>query len=137
MSLQLLDSDVLFDLLAGHSAAIEWFEGLEELPAVPGYVAMELIQDAADEKSLQAVRKLIEPLPILWPSEDACNRALGDFRELHASHHLGLLDALIAACALTASATLLTFNQEHYRALSGLQIEAPYERPTKDGQPAR
>lgn len=130
MPLQLLDSDILFDLLAGHGAAVEWFENLEELPAVPGYVAMELIQDAPDEKRLQAVRKLIEPLPIVWPSEDACNRALGDFRELHTSHQLGLLDALIAACALTTSATLLTFNQDHYRALSGLQLEAPYERST-------
>jgi predicted nucleic acid-binding protein len=124
----LLDTDVLLDLLAGHEAAVEWFESLEALPSIPGYVAMELIQDAADAERLQTVRKLIEPLPIVWPSEDACNRALGDFRELHTSHGLGLLDALIAACALTTSATLLTFHQEHYRALSGLQLEAPYER---------
>lgn len=128
MALQLLDTDVLFDLLAGHAEAVEWFEGLEELPAVPGFVAMELIQDTADEERLSAVRKLIEPLPIVWPSEDACNRALGDFRELRGSHGLSLLDALVAACALTTSATLLTFHQEHYRALSGLQVEAPYER---------
>ena len=44
--MQILDSDVLIDVLRGHPPAVDWFGGLVELPSVPGFVAMELIQDA-------------------------------------------------------------------------------------------
>ncbi len=47
---------------------------------------------------------------------------------MHLSHGLGLLDSLIAACSIGYSATLLTFNCKHYRALSGLTIGQPYHR---------
>jgi predicted nucleic acid-binding protein len=43
-------------------------------------------------------------------------------------YNLGLLDALVAACALGHSATLLTFNAKHYRVISGLRLEQPYKR---------
>ena len=42
----LLDSDVLIDVQRGYAPAVTWFSGLSELPSVPGFVVMELIQDA-------------------------------------------------------------------------------------------
>jgi predicted nucleic acid-binding protein len=44
----------------------------------------------------------------------------------HLSHRLGLLDALIAACALGQAATLCAFNLKHYRVIAGLITEQPY-----------
>ena len=41
----LLDTDVLIDIQRGHAPAITWFASLSELPCVPGFVVMELIQD--------------------------------------------------------------------------------------------
>ncbi|MFP5285904.1 MAG: VapC toxin family PIN domain ribonuclease, partial [Thermoanaerobaculia bacterium] len=57
-----------------------------------------------------------------------CARALSDFTAYHLSHRLGLLDSLIAACALGRSATLCTFNAKHYRPISGLVTSQPYGR---------
>jgi predicted nucleic acid-binding protein len=50
------------------------------------------------------------------------------FTTFYLSHSLGLLDALIGACALGRGATLLTFNSKHYRMIAGLVIEQPYSR---------
>jgi predicted nucleic acid-binding protein len=57
-----------------------------------------------------------------------CVRALADFTAFHLSHRLGLLDALIGACAVGRAATLCTFNVKHYRVISGLTTEQPYPR---------
>lgn len=105
-----------------------WFLRLSELPLVPGFVIMELIQDADNKERGRKAMKLIEPLTVVWPTPTQCAQALADFRQLHLSHGLGLLDSLIAACAVGHSATLLTFNSKHYRAINGLSIEQLYGR---------
>ncbi|HEX9733648.1 MAG TPA: PIN domain-containing protein [Thermoanaerobaculia bacterium] len=125
--MQLLDTDVLIDVLRGHPPAVAWFTGLTELPRVPGFVVMELIQDAENKDRVDKAMKLVKPLSVVWPEPAHCDRALADFESFHLSHNLGLLDALIAACALGHSATLLTFNAKHYRVISGLRLEQPYK----------
>jgi predicted nucleic acid-binding protein len=75
----------------------------------------------------QALR-LVAPLPIVWPTETDCQRALSDFTAYHLSHGTGILDSLIAACAIGLSATLCTFNVKHYRMISGLVTAQPYTR---------
>jgi predicted nucleic acid-binding protein len=124
----LIDTDVIIDIQRGHAPAVNWFATLEALPALPGFVVMELIQDAQNKQQMQQVLKLIAPLPVVWPTEDDSNRALVDFANYHLSHRLGLIDALIAACAIGLSATLYTFNTKHYLVVPNLQIEQPYER---------
>ena len=74
------------------------------------------------------VLQLVAPLTIIWPTETDCARALSDFTAYHLSHKVGLIDALIAACAVGRSATLCTFNVKHYQVISGLSLEQPYSR---------
>lgn len=124
----LLDSDVLIDVQRGYAPAVTWFSGLSELPSIPGFVVMELIQDASNSQQVRQALKLVAPLPIVWPTEADCARALSDFTAYHLSHRLGLLDSLIAACAIGQSATLCTFNAKHYRPVSGLVMSQPYGR---------
>lgn len=123
-----LDTDLLIDIQRGHTPALEWFGALDELPSVPGFVVMELVQDAQNMQRVRQTMKLVTPLVIVWPSTPDCERALSDFVPYHASHKLGLLDALIAACATGLSATLCTFNVKHYRVVSGLETLQPYSR---------
>jgi hypothetical protein len=126
--MELVDTDVLIDIQRKHPPAVTWFVGLADLPSVPGMVVMELMQDARNSSEVRKTLKFVAPLPIIWPTETDCNRALSDFSVYHLSHHLGLLDALIAACAVGRSATLYTFNAKHYRAVPGLVIAQPYVR---------
>ncbi|MBN3906399.1 MAG: PIN domain-containing protein [Nostoc sp. NMS1] len=124
----LLDTDVLIDIQRGHAPAISWFASLSELPSVPGFVVMEMIQDSQNKQQLSNALKLVAPLPVVWATEADLNRALSDFTTYHLSHSLGLLDALIAACAVGQGATLCTFNVKHYRVVPGLVMAQPYTR---------
>jgi predicted nucleic acid-binding protein len=124
----LLDTDVLIDVQRRHPPALAWFGSLAEPPSVPGFVVMELIQDAQNAQQVRKALRLVASLPVLWPSETDCMRALSDFATYHLSHGLGLLDALIAATAVARGATLCTFNTKHYRAVPGLVLLQPYKR---------
>ena len=124
----LLDTDILIDIQRGHSAAVAWFAHLSDLPAVTGIVVMELVQDAQNTQQVRKALKLVAPLRVIWPTEADCRRALSDFSIYHLSHGLGLLDALIGACAVGLSATLCTFNIKHYKVISGLMLEQPYAK---------
>lgn len=126
--MELVDTDVLIDVQRGHPPATAWFASLTSLPAVPGFVVMELVQDARNAREVRQALQLVAPLPVVWPTETDCARALADFSVLHLSHGLGLLDALIAACAVGQGATLFTFNSKHYSAVPGLVVAAPYTR---------
>jgi predicted nucleic acid-binding protein len=89
---------------------------------------MELIQDAQNKQQVRITIKLISPLPVIWATEADCNRALSDFTIYHLSDNLGLLDALIASCAVGRGLTLCTFNVKHYRVVPGLLTAQPYTR---------
>ena len=124
----LLDTDVLIDVQRGHPPALAWFAGLTDLPSVPGLVVMEMIQDAGNARQVRQALRLTSPLPIVWPTPSDCDRALSDFTAYHLSHRLGLLDSLIAACAIGLSAVLCTFNAKHFQVVPGLTTHQPYER---------
>lgn len=126
--MDLVDSDVLIDVQRGHPPALAWFASLTDLPAVPGFVVMEMIQDARNTHEVQQTLKLVAPLQIVWATEADCARALSNFTAYHLTHGLGLLDALISACALGLSASLCTFNVKHYQAVPGLVMSQPYTR---------
>lgn len=126
--METVDTDVLIDVRRGHPPAVAWFAGLTAFPAVPGLVVTELIQDARNAREIRRALKLIAPLPVIWPTAADCARALADFTAYHLSHSLGLLDALIASCAVGASATLNTFNEKHYRVVPGPVTARPYTR---------
>lgn len=124
----LLDTDILIDIQRGHPPALTWFASLPDLPTVPGLVVMELIQDAQNSQQVRKALRLLAPLPIIWPTEVDCNRALSHFTAYHLSNSLGLIDSLIAACAVGLSATLCTFNVKHYKVVPGLIMDQPYAR---------
>src|SRR5438270_13556194 len=75
--MDLLDTDVLIDVRRGHPPALTWFAGLTDLPAVPGFVVMELIQDARNGREIRQALKLVAPLPLVWPTEADCAGVVG------------------------------------------------------------
>lgn len=124
----LLDSDVVIDFQRQYVPAENWFAGLTEPPVIPGFVIMELVQDARNKREAQAAIKLIATFPVIWPTQADCERALEFFTKYHLSHNLGLIDSVIAACAVGQSATLCTFNVKHYGVVPGLVTIQPYTR---------
>jgi predicted nucleic acid-binding protein len=89
---------------------------------------MELVQDARNNREVEQALNLVAPLPVVWPSSADCTRALSEFSTYHLSHGLGLIDALVASCAVGLAARLCTFNDKHYRPVPGLVTTQPYAR---------
>ncbi|HNS61652.1 MAG TPA: PIN domain-containing protein [Anaerolineales bacterium] len=123
----LLDTDVMVDVLRGFEPAKEWLKSAQEI-AVPGLVAMELIQGCQNTKEQRQLEKALSDYQLFWPNEDDCNRALTSFSDHHLSDKIGLLDALIAETAIGVEAELATFNVKHYRVLRGLKTIQPYSK---------
>jgi len=127
--IRLLDSDVMIDIQRQHPAAVAWYVSVPSgTLALPRHTLMELYQDAQNTQQTLVIDRLTAPLPIVWPSDIECLQAVKSFRLLHLSHNLGLVDALIAAAALSLGAPLCTFNVKHFRAVPGLVTEQPYLR---------
>jgi predicted nucleic acid-binding protein len=125
---ELLDTDILIDVQRRHLPAIEWFASLTDLPAIPGYVVMELIQDARNQREVSSALSMVLPFQVVWPAAADCTRALSDYAAHHQAHGLGLIDALVASTARGFNATLLTFNEKHYRPVADLKTRQPYRR---------
>jgi len=126
--MDMLDTDVLIDIQRGYAPAIEWFTHLSEVPTIPGFVVMELVQGAQNNQQVRKTLQFVAPLAVIWPTEADCARALSDFTVYRLSSSLGLIDSLIAACAVGQKATLCTFNVKHYRVVPELKIKQPYDR---------
>ena len=124
-----LDTDVLVDILRNYAPAIEWLRqlGTNEI-AIPGFVAMELVQGCRDSAELAKVEHFLSRFIVVWPSAQACDVALTVFIERHLSHSLGLLDALVGQTARELQVPLHTYNQKHYRGIPDLQTVQPYLR---------
>lgn len=125
--MELIDTDVLIDIQRGLGAVADWFATDPDV-GVPGFVVMELVQDARNSDEVQKALALVDGLEVVWPSEEECQTALEEFSTLHLSHGLGLLDALIAATAVGHGGVLNTFNERHYRMFPGLTTVRPYRR---------
>lgn len=125
----LLDTDVMVDVLRGYSPALQWLQSLDdEEIALPGFVVMELLSGCANKQEMSAIMTTVKPYKIYWPTETDCQRALNDFHQYHLSHNLGVLDALIAECAVGLEVPLCTFNIKHYNVIPRLMVEKPYEK---------
>ena len=75
-----VDTDVMIDILRRYESALAWLRSLgsEEL-AVPGLVAMELLQGCRNRAEQQRVDRMLRPYRLYWPTQADCERALSAF----------------------------------------------------------
>jgi predicted nucleic acid-binding protein len=127
MAHQLLDSDILIDFLRGRVAAWSLMAHLRaagEVPLISVVSVAEILAGAqrGEEEAAERLLSVLEKIPV----SESIARAAGDF--LHAyqrSHGLELGDAVVAATALTAGATLVTRNLKHYP-MPQVEVLRPY-----------
>jgi predicted nucleic acid-binding protein len=125
----ILDSDILIDLERKEPNALAWLRSSPEAPATSGFVAFELVAGCKRKNDLRKVQKQLAQLRILWPNEPHLMQALRHFQHLHLSQGVGIADMLIAATALAHGRTLVTCNDKHFRAIPGLKVLVPYNKP--------
>jgi predicted nucleic acid-binding protein len=130
--MRLLDTDVMVDILRAYSPAVAWLESLDDdAPALPGFVALELMDGCRNKMEMKRLLKRLLAFQIHWPTDSDCNRALAEFARSRLSHHLSIMDSLIGECAVGLNATLCTFNTKHFKSIPYLRTEQPYARQSR------
>jgi len=91
----IVDTDILVDIQRGYKNAMTWFHDLSDIPSIPGFAVMELIQGSKNKEQARKVLQLVTPSPIIWATEADCERALINFKNYYLSNNLGLVDGSI------------------------------------------
>lgn len=124
---RLIDSDILIDHLRGRESARDFLtdcleRGDELLCSVITHAELVAGLRSGEESQIRALLSLFEPRPIGIETAQLA----GHYRRQFArSHGVELPDALIAAAARLADATLNTKNVKHYP-MPDLRVEQPY-----------
>lgn len=122
----LIDTDVLIEYLRGSDQAAEFLEQLEGELLISALTVAELFSGARGSDELDALDQFMRAFEVV-PVDEPLARGWGQLRqEYHASHGVGLSDALIAASAGDREAELVTFNRRHYPMVEDLSV--PYAR---------
>ncbi len=127
--MNLVDTDVLVDCLRGTVPARAWLEQVAtDSFGIPGVVAMELVMGCQDREALTQIQRFLGTFVMVWPEASEFAAAYDLLLAHRLISGLNIPDCLIAATALTRAARLYTFNLKHFQAVSGLDVQQPYER---------
>ncbi len=122
----LIDTDVLIEYLRGSDQAAEFLEELEGELLISAITVAELFSGARGSDELDALDQFMLAFEVV-PVDEILARAGGQLRqEYHASHGVGLADALIASSAMDREAELVSFNRRHYPMVEDRTV--PYGR---------
>ena len=120
----LVDTDVLIDYLRGHPKAVGFITEYADDIVVSAISVAELfagVRGEAHEAEQRALEDFLELFAIL-PVTATIAKTGGIYRRDYArSHGVGLADAIIAATAAAAEATLQTLNVRHYPMFPGIE----------------
>lgn len=122
MATYLVDTNVLVDHLRGQQHAKNFLE--QHTPALSHVTIGELIEGVKNQRDLRAVHQAIKDLEPIAIDPSVSERAIELMKEHFLSHHLELLDALIAATAIEYRLTLVTANVKHFSFIKGVKIES-------------
>ncbi len=120
----MVDTDVLIDYLRDQPQAVVFLEGTEQPLAISAITVAELhagVLDGEERRRLDAFVAAFEVLPL---DRQPAQRDGFWRRQDGPSHGTGLADALIAASAEAAGATLVTLNRRHFPMLA--EVLVPY-----------
>ena len=122
-----IDTDVLIDYLRDHEAATAYLEACSQPLTLSVISVAELsmgVRDGEERSRLDDFITAFETLPVDAPI--AIQAGLWR-RHYGRSHGTGLAEALIAASASAAQATLVTLNRKHFPMLANVLV--PYSKP--------
>jgi predicted nucleic acid-binding protein len=68
--MRLLDTDIVVDILRLYQPAIDWWNSLTgDAPALPGFVALELMEGCRNKMEMRRLLNRLQPFRIYWPTD--------------------------------------------------------------------
>ncbi len=117
---------MLIDFLRGHPEAIRLLETSDHEFWISAVSVAELYVGVRDGEEREVLDQLIGLLRVVEITTEIAQQAGLWRRKYSRSHGTGIMDALIAACADSLRAPLVTLNLKHFPMLT--EIWAPYRK---------
>lgn len=125
-ALLMFDTDVLVDYLRGQPKAIKYLEGIKGPVYISVLTVAELYAGVRGKTEEKLLEQFLEAFQILDAEMQIAVQGGLYRRDYGKSHGVGLADAMIAATAERADATLVTLNKKHYPMLKNITV--PYRK---------
>lgn len=123
----LLETDVAVDYLRGQADAVAYVNGLTGAVMLSAMTVAELYAGVRDGDERTALAAFVSAFQIIAVDSGVAAQSGLYRRDYGKSHGTGLADALIAATAQAAGATLATLNTRHFPMLP--KVIVPYRKP--------
>lgn len=121
MSNYLIDTNIIIDYLRGKSKAKDFLES-QNIKTISFITAGEIYQGAISKKELKLITQALSEFSIIPCDSQISTLALDLLSQYVLSHHLLILDAIIAATAIKNNLALLTGNYKHFSFISNLKV---------------
>ena len=119
---RLVDTSIIVDYLRGNKKAASFLNSQNPV-VVSTITAAEIYQGAESKKELSILKKLINRFKVVPINANICQLALTLLEKYTLSHHLLILDSLIAATVIENKLTLVTGNYKHFSMIKKLQTQ--------------
>ena len=129
MSMILIDTSIMVDLLRGKKEAKDWIDGIKVGNRAISFITVgELICGCRNKSELKKVEREIEGYTLIYLDDKDCRYAIDSYKQHRLSHGVGFLDCLIAATACCRGIKLATLNERHYKPFAGITLIRPYSQ---------
>ncbi len=127
MDQYLLDSDILIDVLRGHSPAVSFLKELEGQDLlISSLTKAELVVGAKNKTDLTCIENFAEQFGELHPNAIVSKKMLQILKKHYLKHGIGIIDSFIAATAIEYELMLYSKNAKHFAILEELKVKIPY-----------
>ncbi len=127
MAVAVIDTNIMIQALPGNPITKKWLARVEDRITLPCFVVMELIKGCDTRDELTRLDSFLTPYTIYWPNQEDCRRAVSIMKDNYRhGYKMGVVDALIAACAIALHAKLYTLDHD-FRPVPGLKKLTPYQ----------
>ncbi len=121
-----VDTNIMIRVIKGDERTIKWLNSVQGKPVFPCFIIMELIAGCnSKEDRIKLQRQVIEWYSIYWPDAALLKKAYDLVKDNQGrARRLKVVDALIAACAMTLHAKLYTDDND-FIDIPGLKKYSP------------
>ena len=120
----LIDTNIIIDHLRGDEEATSFLQKIEEnsiQACISVITEYELL--SSSKLSQTEEKKIREFIFNLLPSLTVTSQTVSIAASFHRKYNIGLADAIIAATAYSAHATLITRNTKHFKSIKEIHIK--------------
>ena len=121
----LLDTSILVDYLRQLPPAVNFLDSLK-LPCISVITGMEIIQGSRNKRELKINLSFLKNFRIVEIDNKISKTAMRFLKNYQLKYNAKILDAFIAATALSKNKILLTKNIKDFHFIDGINVELPY-----------